>query len=375
MSTDDQLLGVIEAMYDAALDETGWPKALQQLTDLTGSQAATFWVLDSSDEPRYPIFRYINLDPTFVQNYLDEAAPLDPTAHYLVRHPRQAIVHDGLVISEREKDRDPCYDWLGRYSDLRFRMVGQVCPAPAVHAGVALHRSRAIGRYEPTDIEQFRILYPHLERALTIGFRLGTLGAMQQCTTDLLDRSPAAIVLLDARRRIVYTNSCADRLRSTGDGILLTREGITLLCRRDNDRLQGLIAQALSPVALPSASVAMRAERPSGKRPYAILVAPVSKEYPALSALRPAVCVIISDPESRKPLPAHQLHAVFGLTPAEGQLAVLLAAGEELRPAAEQLGITYGTARIRLGEIFQKTETRRQGELVKLLLTTLVPPG
>lgn len=41
-----------------------------------------------------------------------------------------------------------------------------------------------------------------------------------------------------------------------------------------------------------------------------------------------------------------------------------------LRSAATKLGITYGTARARLAEIFQKTETRRQAELVRLLLST-----
>jgi DNA-binding CsgD family transcriptional regulator len=80
---------------------------------------------------------------------------------------------------------------------------------------------------------------------------------------------------------------------------------------------------------------------------------------------------MISDPHSQRPLPNHILRASFALTEAEARLAALLAAGEELRAAAAKLGITYGTARARLAEIFQKTETRRQGELIKLLLTTL----
>jgi DNA-binding CsgD family transcriptional regulator len=115
----------------------------------------------------------------------------------------------------------------------------------------------------------------------------------------------------------------------------------------------------------------MRALRPSGKRPYAIVVAPVSRRYPVLSSLRPAVCIMISDPDSPRSLSSHRLRAIFGLTEAEARLAALLAAGEELRSAAAKLGITYGTARSRLAEIFQKTETRRQGELIKLVLTTL----
>src|SRR4051795_10888038 len=130
MSVDERGLEVIEALYDAATDETLWPKALKELSDFTESQAATFWVLDGSDQPRLPTFNYINLDPAFVQDYLNNVAHLDPTVQYLLKHPRQPIVHDGLVIDEREKDRHPYYDWHGRYSDLRFRLVGQVCPAP-----------------------------------------------------------------------------------------------------------------------------------------------------------------------------------------------------------------------------------------------------
>jgi len=88
--------------------------------------------------------------------------------------------------------------------------------------------------------------------------------------------------------------------------------------------------------------------------------------------LRPAVCVLMTDPDGLRPLPSSRLRAAFGLTDAEARLAALLAGGEELRSAAAQLKITYGTARTRLTEIFQKTETRRQGELIKLLLTTLL---
>jgi DNA-binding CsgD family transcriptional regulator len=196
---------------------------------------------------------------------------------------------------------------------------------------------------------------------------------MQQCTTELLDRNPAAVLLLDEHKRIVYANRNTDALRSNGDGIRLCADGITLLRRQDNDRLQSLIARALSPIAPSGDSPGgvMRARRPSDKRPYTILVAPVSKRYPALSTLRPAVCIMISDPDNQRPLPGYLLQAAFALTEAEARLAALLASGEELRSAAAKLGITYGTARTRLAEIFQKTETRRQGELIKLLLTTL----
>jgi DNA-binding CsgD family transcriptional regulator len=278
------------------------------------------------------------------------------------------------VIAEREKDRHPYFDWHESYSDTRFRLIGQGSPAPLLQAGVALHRTRCAGSYEPEDIERFEVLYGHLQRGLAIGCRLGSLGALQHCTQELMDRNPAAILLIDERKRVVYANRKAEALSSAGDRISFSKDGVAALLKQDNVMLQCLIAQALSAPGSPCALAhgTMRVQRPSGKRPYVILVSPVSTRYSCLSTERPAACIVITDLASKPPIPHDRLKALFDLTDGEARLAVLLAAGEDLRSSAETLKITYGTARARLAEIFQKTDTRRQGELIKLLFTTLM---
>jgi DNA-binding CsgD family transcriptional regulator len=289
----------------------------------------------------------------------------------LVHHPAEGIVHDGLVISEREKDRHHYYDWHGRHSETRFRMVGQAHPAPGAQAGVALHRTQHAGRYESDDLERFGFVYAHLQRALAIGFRLGSLSALNQATIEVLDGNPAAIVLLDDQRRLVFANRAAEALRTASDGVQLSSKGVTLSRRQDQAKLNALIEGALSDVTLPASGGFVRASRPSGKRPYAILVAQVRGRYSALSTLRPAICIQITDPETKIPLPVDRLRCAFGLTAAEAKLAAMLGSGEDLRSAAAKLGITYGTARVRLADIFQKTQTRRQAELVRVLLAAL----
>jgi DNA-binding CsgD family transcriptional regulator len=178
------------------------------------------------------------------------------------------------------------------------------------------------------------------------------------------------VFLLDNRKRIVFCNQAAEALQSAGDGIRFSVHRIGLLHKQDDSKLQSLIEQALSRTGSRSSGT-MRAQRPSGKQPFGIFVSPLSREYPGLALFRPAVCIVVSDPEIRPFLPIQRLEESFGLTTAEARLAVLLAYGEDLQRAAEQLDITYSTARTRLAQIFQKTGTRRQAELVRLILSTL----
>ena len=67
------------------------------------------------------------------------------------------------------------------------------------------------------------------------------------------------------------------------------------------------------------------------------------------------------------------LRCHFGLTPAEARLALHLVAGETLRSAEVKLSISYETARTHLKNIYNKTGTCRQAELVVVILTAL--PG
>lgn len=59
---------------------------------------------------------------------------------------------------------------------------------------------------------------------------------------------------------------------------------------------------------------------------------------------------------------------VLGLTQSEIAFCQRLLLGKSLIEAAEQLGITQGTARTRLKTIFQKTGTSRQSELMLMLV-------
>lgn len=373
-ASSDQTLAAIGALYDAALDDSLWPEALDQLTRLTDSQASTFWLLDADSRSLHPTFVSINFDQRVVDDYLGGIASLDPTVRYLLAHPKTPIVHDGMLGPGQDEDTRKYMDWHERSVETRYRLVAQSEMGANFQAGVALHRAERVGRFQPAEIDRFGLINEHLRRALAIGVKLGSLATRQQLTADLLDRSASAIVLLDANRRAVFMNRVAEELKARPDGIRLSSSGIHLSSPQEDEQLRMLIGRVMaSQQSQRSFGEVMRATRPSGRRPFGIWVAGVAQSPAALTAFRPVVWVLINDPERPAGPPVPHLQALFGMTQAEARLAIRLAGGDSLQAAAEELGITYGTARTRLIQLFQKTNTQSQGQLIQLLLGCLPP--
>lgn len=366
---------MLSALYEAALDQSLWPEALRGLMQLTESQAATFWVLDGTAGSPLSTFVHINFDPKTISEYLGGMASLDPTVRYLIEHPHACIVHDGMLGDGRDEDTRAYLDWHLRSVETRYRLVAQTDLGQGLQAGIALHRAPEAGRYESAEIGDFARLHAHLKRALTVGARLGSLANLERLSADLLERCGTALVLLDARRRVVFCNRAAEQLQARADGVRVSHQGELRLAQEvENGRLQGLISRALESAngAGRASGEAMRASRPAGKTPYGIWVSSLGRVPAALALFRPAVCILIGDPDRRGAPPVQHVQALFDLTPAEAKLAVLLATGESLHGAAERLGITYGTARSRMTALFEKTNTRSQSALVQLILTTIV---
>jgi len=77
--------------------------------------------------------------------------------------------------------------------------------------------------------------------------------------------------------------------------------------------------------------------------------------------------VFVSDPSQKVRPPAVILRALFGLTPAESRLALLLCDGHTPRQIADLIGVSTNTLKTQLTSIYRKTGTSRQSQLVRLL--------
>ena len=81
----------------------------------------------------------------------------------------------------------------------------------------------------------------------------------------------------------------------------------------------------------------------------------------------PAAAIFLSDPERESVTADEILRQFYGFTLAESRLATELLRQHSVAEAAAILEISQNTARTHLKRLFEKTNTRRQSELLRLL--------
>jgi DNA-binding CsgD family transcriptional regulator len=83
--------------------------------------------------------------------------------------------------------------------------------------------------------------------------------------------------------------------------------------------------------------------------------------------------LMVCDLERSRQIRRAVLRSLYGLTPAECRVALLLVDGHAPRQIANTFRVTENTVRSQIKSIFSKTGARRQSDLVRLLLSNAQP--
>jgi DNA-binding CsgD family transcriptional regulator len=169
----------------------------------------------------------------------------------------------------------------------------------------------------------------------------------------------------------VVQNRGAERILAANDGFRIDRHGPSADDARENATLQKLIADAIDARGGQPLRAAgfVAVSRPSHQRSYAVMVTPLLAA-PGKGGMNDAVVAIfVADPSARLFAGPEVLTELYQLTHSEAELVRLLASGLSLEEAADKRGVSLNTARSHLKHVFAKTETSRQGELVRLIVS------
>ncbi len=373
MLSQETLLSLVGRIYDAAADGSLWPTVLEGFANAIDGPMAGLMYYDLP-APRANWVVYIRWDPEHARRYSDYYSSINPWIARATRLNFEGV--NSITTSEQllpfsELKRTEFYNDFASRCGTVHQIGGLIARGNNWCSAITCCRGSKAGPYGPAHVELLRVLFPHFQRALQFHRRMADLEGCYRTSLDALDRLRTGVILLDNLGQIVALNSAAHQILSQNDGLTIEKRTLAASSSNQTNEMRTRIGAAALTARGKGLSAGgfMEIERPSGKRAFAVVIIPSSPQTFAPSAREPAVTLFVSDPERKIHTEPEMLAQVYGFTAAESRLAEQLMNGETLRYAAERLGVSHNTARTHLQRIYEKTGTRHQSALVRLLLT------
>ena len=228
------------------------------------------------------------------------------------------------------------------------------------------------GRTQPAFDDEDRALFGSILRHLTVSlenhWRLVDAHGENRALRSIMDRIDAAVFVVDASARVLLTNARSEGLLEEFEGLVIRGECIAAASRAEDRALREAIAEAaVAPCSAGSDARILTVSSPRGLHPLVLTITPAGDGVQGASGTnRPAAVLIARNPHPTYDLDRCAFASIFELTPAQTRLAGVMFAGHGLTEASRLLQVSENTVRSHLKQIYQKTHTHSQIELVHL---------
>lgn len=378
----DHLLGLI---YQGPMEEQPWLGALPALRQIFDAQVASLVLRPPSADDPGLILNSVrpdsddqgqglaDSDDWELTAYREEFFSLDP----FVNLPRDQVIALEDILPDSELEQSDYYQQYLQPIDL-FRILGVDTSEPGgMVARLRFSRRRSEPRFNEEERQFLARITPHLNRAIQVYAALNRATTERDVYAGAVSQLAVATIILDEQARLLNANPVAQALLDEADGLLVRDQKLRIKGREADRALQDALQSIIRAQQQGQASVAraLRVPRSGARANLGLVVRPVSAPEWGQGQSSPCVAVFISDPDSVEPASQQTLSELFDLTPAEANLAILLARGLSLAEISEVQNISQHTARAQLKSIFAKTEVSRQAELVRLVLKSVASLG
>jgi DNA-binding CsgD family transcriptional regulator len=353
-------------IYDTALDPDACPAMLNRLADLlaakTGSHFGSYnsrTYFTTNLAPRF--------DPQNIRSFSEYWGSRDIFWQRGANHPVGAVFMPETFMSREEHCRSDIFNEWYQPQRIEAMMRTNLLIEGPVSTVVTVGRRYSEGAFGTTEIRLFAALIPHLQRAVQLQLRLSGLDGPPTSSAEILNRLLQGVLLVDAGARVIFANRAAEGMLRGGGGLFLARDGLRAATPAETRLLRQMIGNCAEPREELGGAGRLRLSR-EHRAPLTVLVVPHRARLTWIDVVRPRAILFITDPEETAAIRRESLRQDFGLTPAEAGFSREILKADGLQAAADRLGISLTTARTHLAHVFDKTGTRRQAELVRLIL-------
>ena len=382
------VLSLLGLLYDACTDKNKWTPFLEGLAEIFGSFAARIIYIDKNKNitfsaitglPKSKLAIYSALtprDPRAIQHLNEPWHPglnkdTDPA---LVEEWKKGKVYTSqMVLSETDLHASEIYQHYLYDLDIEYSLGCSYTDENNSTIGLGVMRGRKDQPFTQSDCDLLQQLIPHLKRAVTIHSRLCQLDFERRTALQTLDNINMGLALVDQFQQVLFANSQARALLANQDGLALNEQSLQCTDSGIQQRLSEAVHMVIAKAAKGEieAGRAIAIKRPSGGRDYSLLVSPVWGNLIQVETEAqhyPIAAVFMQDPEQTSHTQAGLLLELYNLTVAESRVLDLLVRGFSVKEQASELDIQANTIRTHLKNIYCKTRTNSQAELVTLVM-------
>lgn len=350
------LLSLIEEIGACGVDAARWPSTLARIAEMFGGPAASL----NEVGPRHPPWMIDPCtDPQFSRSYVEHYHELNPFYVRFLGYGPHEPVSDRMLAENDAIYRSAFYNEWALPQEFRHVLGAAVLIENGQRTSLQISRKHD---FTEDDFALFRLIEPHVSRAIEVGHRLARSEGAAAAAEHLVDGIGDAALLVDGSGRLIHANAAASALFAEGV-LLLTDGGLAMADAAATRNFHLLLEEARRDRAASGGH--LKIARPAGSALSA--VASPFRSGTLSFSVHPVTLIVISDPDAAKRRVRSILRQRFGLTEAEAALAIEIAQGDGKHAAAARRGITYATARAHLSRVFEKTGVRRQAELVRLI--------
>lgn len=360
-----RISALLYSIHSTSNDDSAWDDTLRQLRDWLDSRWTTVAqhdVLTGRGEILYDA-----PDDPELRRPFAEHAPRNPWFLSSEEYSAGTVLHGTDLLGTRELKRTDFYKRLMQPHGLLHRLCGVAARRGDLIYYIAAHRREDQPDFTLNERAGLKDVLAHLSLAIENGWKQRECHDFGLALTEVIEQTAVATFLTDAEQQIFFKNRAAGLLLEQDSGLIAPRNRLSSISEVDNLALQ----EAVRSVAAQARSGESRSPRvlslstSAGKHPTVISVYPAGHSF---TAARGEWCDLVA--VSARNQHSHHEHCSFAwhfnFTPAQARLSSLLFTGHNLADAACILHVSENTVRSHLKQIFQKTETHSQMELIHL---------
>lgn len=365
MSQEERLDCLIGAIYETTLDSAKWTKVLELMAEYLGAIGGNLFLWDMAN--KVPLFGahyghaeetadlyngyYVTLDPR-----LQLASTLDVGA-WLNCHER----FDPAFVRRSEFYQDFLIP-----SGVRYMIGAKFDESAEMSANIGIHRAPGQMPFGAAELAAAKRIDPHLRHAVRLHRHTEELRVRADLGARAIDALGLALFIVNGRGRIRHLNAAAEAvLNRSGEGLKVKAGCLFAVVSAGRAQLTGLLKEA---TRVPGRGSAMCLQRPSNLPAHQLFVTPLPASTALAGDWQEPLALVLLLRSGQRPTPIGMAVALYRLTPAEARLASALLRGHSPEEYAGSAGIRISTVRTQLKALFLKTGTRRQAELVALLM-------